>query len=202
MKPMLVAVTGPDGSGKSTLVRAVHALLGPKAACPVQVWDALDGLISRTDAQRYLGTIGHRSRATLLLHAVSRALDLALASGARVILLDGYWFKYAVSEAEHGAPIALFDACRSSFPRPELTVFLDLDVEARARRKTRYSPYEIGFADEADPVVAFVGFQRRLEPRWSALEAEVGPWLHLDAERSVDQLSARVLAAIDALEAT
>lgn len=36
---------------------------------------------------------------------------------AGVVVLDGYWYKYAVSELEHGAPEAVFAGCAETLPR-------------------------------------------------------------------------------------
>lgn len=200
MSPLRICITGPDGAGKSTLIagliEALEARHGAGSAVHVQVWDALQGLLDRAAAQRYLAVVDHRSRALLLLHAVSRALALGESSGARVVLLDGYWFKYAVSELEHGAPEALFAGCAEGFPAPDRVFALDLDPEEALRRKAELTDYERGFGDDPE---AFLAFQRRLRARWEALETAVGPWTHLSALQSPDVLRDRVLSEIEVL---
>jgi thymidylate kinase len=213
--PRLVAVTGPDGTGKSTLVASVVARLGMQggggtpggrspdqkgdwpSAATVQVWDALVGLLPQADAVRYLGRIGDRSRALLLLHAASRALDLAHERRVELIVLDGYWYKYAVSEIEQGAPPELFAACETAFPRPDVVFALDLPVDEALRRKRATSAYERGLGRHGDSEDdAFVAFQTRLRDRWAALEARVGPWVHLSSTDPPEVLVDAVLARI------
>ncbi len=162
-----------------------------------QLWDALAGLLTPDQARRYLHRLGDRSRALLVLHAVSRADDLAAASGAAIRLTDGGWFKYAVSERAQGAPEALLAACESMFPPPDLCFFLDLPPGAARDRKQVVSRYEQGLGREGDDDGAFGRFQARLAEGWAALERRVGPWRHLDATRPVAALVDEVLAEID-----
>ncbi|MCB9674572.1 MAG: hypothetical protein H6737_05605 [Alphaproteobacteria bacterium] len=196
-----VCITGPDGTGKSTLAAAVAAALdarhGVGTAVVAQIWDSLQPLVTREAAQRYLALVDDRSRALLLLHAVSRSLALAEATGASVVVLDGYWYKYAVSELEHGTPPAVFAGCDAAFPHPELTVALDLAVDEALRRKVELTAYERGFSDD-DAARAFVAFQQRLRTRWDALEADVGPWLHLSALDGPETLCERVVREVEA----
>lgn len=200
MTPLRVCVTGPDGAGKSTLVQAVVAGLdarhGPGTATHVQIWDSLRPLIGKEQAQQYLGTLGDRARALLLLHAVARVLELGERSGARVLVLDGYWYKYAVSELEHGAPPAIFASCGEVFPTPDRTWVLDVPLDTARDRKSSSTAYERGFA--SDPG-AFAAFQARLRGRWAALEASQGPWHHLAATDPPEALAARVLAEVEEL---
>lgn len=190
MSPMLVAVTGPDGAGKTSLCRHLAATCEGGARV-VQIWDALPGLPLVGPARDYLADLGPLARGTFLMHAVARALERGQRSGARILLLDGYWYKYAASELAFGDDLGLLLGRR--FPKPQHTFSLDLPPEEALRRRPQPSAYEQGLpAPGTSADAAFLGFQRRTRAAWARVEAEAGPWVHLDATRPLDELSAEV----------
>lgn len=200
-RPHLLVVTGPDGTGKSTLVQgvvqALNAEHGEGYATSVLIWHSLADLVSVEQARTYLGTIDHLSRATLLLHGIARALDLGRRADVRVLVIDGYWYKYAVSEIAHGTPPALFAGCPEAFPTPDLTLCLDLPAEEALARKEAISRYEQGLAEaDGGEGEAFLRFQERMAAHWSTLEEQVGPWTHLSSAQPAEALVARTLAAL------
>ncbi|TNE88110.1 MAG: hypothetical protein EP330_15750 [Deltaproteobacteria bacterium] len=188
----LIALTGPDGTGKSTLANAVVEALDARntSARVVQIWDALGDLLRRGEAQTYLRELDHLGRGTLLLHGLARSLQLGMASGAEVVVLDGYWYKYAVSERAHGGPAALFDACPTLFPVPEHTFVLRVPDEVARTRKTESTAYERGHS-EAE--AAFARFQAKMTPLWAEIERAHGPWTALDGTAPPEDNAARIV---------
>lgn len=184
----LLAITGPDGAGKSTLVDAVAAQW--TGACVVRIWDALSDMPLKGPTEAYLADLGALARSLFLMHAVARSLEKAERSGATVLLLDGYWYKYAVSESLMGGAPKIWEEC--PFPRPERVWFLGISPEEAARRRAVPTAYERGFGAGDD---AFLSFQRRTRSAWDALEARVGPWEHLDGGRPTEELVRAILEA-------
>ena len=87
---MIVAITGPDGSGKSTAAAKVAALLDAKhgagAARVASAWDAVaaSGLFpSREAVSRYFTGLEPQARCLFILHAMSQSLALASSSNGR-----------------------------------------------------------------------------------------------------------------------
>ena len=78
--PAIIAVTGPDGSGKSTLCARLCESLG---AAKVSVWDAMasSGLFATKGAvAKYFEDLDGPSRTLFIYHALSRSMDLAIRS--------------------------------------------------------------------------------------------------------------------------
>lgn len=182
----IVVVTGPDGGGKSTAIAAARAALGQDRSREVSIWDGMGPFVSRRDAMAYLLDNDAPSRLLLLFHAMSRALTLARRSGAELLVVDGYWYKYAVSELGQGVPLDVVLGAARGFPRPERTLCIDIDPATAAARKVEPSAYEQGGS-------SFVRFQESLRPWWRALEAKVGPWTHLDGAAPREDVAAAVL---------
>lgn len=191
----LIAITGPDGSGKTTTLAGLRHALADRgySVGVVQIWDALGSLLHRGEAQSYLRDLDHLGRGTLLLHALARSLELGLRDAPDFLLLDGYWFKYAVSERAHGGPAELFAACPDVFPAPERVFFLDVPLSETASRKVQTTAYERGHADETQ---AFEQFQERMRPLWRELEGRLGPWTHVDGMQSTSEVCVNLLGEL------
>lgn len=170
-------MTGPDGSGKSTAIAGIRDALGARE---VSIWDGMGPFPSRRDAMAYLLDNDGPSRLLLLFHAMARALDLGRRSGAELLLVNGYWYKYAVSELGQGVPLPVVLGAAAGFPVPERTLCIDVDPATALRRKGEVSAYEQG--KEA----SFLRFQASLRPWWARIEAETGPWSHLDGTLPAD----------------
>lgn len=197
--PLLIAVTGPDGSGKSTACSSASRLLseklGPGAVAEVSVWDALRPIPgiqtpfgSRREAEAYLAALDGPSRTLFIFHALRRSLQLALASSARVLLLNGYWYKYAVSELGYGVDEDVVRGAARAFPRPGGVFFLDIDPETAWERRRVSTRYE-GGGDAS----GFLAFQRRLRPVWERLRSvEAPPWVTLSALDAPETVARRI----------
>jgi len=185
-EPAVIAVTGPDGSGKSTLCARLSEALG---AARVSVWDAMasSGLFATRGAvAEYFQDLDGPSRTLFIYHALSRSMDLAARSGARILLVEGYWYKYAVTEIAYGVDPKFVEAAASAFQKPLLTIRLDVAAEESWSRKSAPTAYESGDA-EAPGVPSearYVAFQSRLRPIWESLEGRHGPWARVPAGAS------------------
>lgn len=170
----LVAITGMDGSGKSTLVGKLAADLAETAGgCRVVgIWD----LVKEPDpaepiripfrdwagADRFLRSLAPPDRAKFIFGCLGLALERGLRAPERTLLVDAYWYKYFVAEVvmqgESARP-ALESLVRD-FPTPHHLFFLAIEPEGTVTRKTSYSGYESGYDPRGD-AAGFLAFQRR-----------------------------------------
>jgi len=192
----LVAITGPDGSGKSTACFKVAALLderfGAGSARVASPWDAVwaSGLFpSRESVQKYFKELDSHARTLFILHAISHSLALAKREGPRFLLLDGYFYKYVASELAYGAPEPVALAACQGFETPSHVFYLTVDPATALKRKSAASSYESGGAEGRE---AFLEFQRRTSRSWDLLELRFGPWHHLSPFNSPDETARQI----------
>lgn len=133
IRPVLIAIEGMDGTGKSTLARALA--------------EALDATLLRTPTNALAtvrpaidAALAPSAVATQLFYASTVALasveaDALLASG-RSVIADRYWastLAYAACRERHVDLGSVARALRT----PDLTVYLSTDEGVRARRLVR-----------------------------------------------------------------
>ncbi len=183
-KPTIICVTGPDGSGKSTLIANLVNTLSN--AVEVTIWDALNNdqvalFSTKRDVDHYLCLLSPDARLLFLAHALKYAVDTAMESGIETIILNAYYYKYFASEATLGADIKLIKTLVSTFPIPDKTIFLSLPPEMCASRKKHLSRYECGCKEAT--LENFIDFQKKTalvfksykQPEWFVLNAEHSP---------------------------
>jgi dTMP kinase len=169
-RPLMVAVYGNDGAGKSTLVRAIKAQLATEGvSCEVfDKWDILSADLS-PQTQFIKPDIDALRVAISRMEGVSRTLFLFWSiavtlreSSADVVLLDGYWFKHGAAEIALGADRRLVEALGSALPMPDVAIHLDVDPMVAAERKQlRFTPYECGCVEPCS-LDLFIGHQGRV----------------------------------------
>ncbi|HUP58552.1 MAG TPA: hypothetical protein VM598_13930 [Bdellovibrionota bacterium] len=180
-RPITIAITGPDGSGKSTAAGRVSELLsgrfGADSVRIASVWDALSssGLFtSRESVADYLGRLEPVARCLFIFHAMSQSLSLALKAEPRFLLIDGHVYKYAASELAYGVADEIVLGAARGFARPDRVFFLEIDPATAQDRKQSVSRYEQGES-------GFLEFQDRMGQTWRKLEERFGPWRHIPA---------------------
>ena len=195
-KPTIICVTGPDGSGKSTLVgNLVSEIPNSKE---ITIWDALYNkevalFSNKKDVDAYLCMLSPGARTLFLAHALKYAIDKALESGANIIFLNAYYYKYFASEVSLGADSTLIEMLASKFPIPDKTIFLSLSPEISASRKTHLSRYECGCKEAT--IENFIDFQKKAN---LVFEAYIQPdWFIMNAEDSPEVLKEKALQIIN-----
>jgi thymidylate kinase len=190
-KPSLIVVTGPDGSGKSSviaeMIRSLNLKHGEGFAVSASVWDSMLAFKSfrKEDVEKYLGGLSSPSRALFIFHALSNSLNMAQSGKARVIFSDGYFYKYAATELAYGVdPEAIRGAC-VSFQKPDYTFFLEISPEEAFARKEKVTHYEGG--------EKFVEFQKKAIRYWAELEKTYGPWIHLGHQTGIQERADQIL---------
>jgi dTMP kinase len=201
---VLVALVGIDGCGKSTQADRLreHWEASGSRVRATEVWDVLadptldTSFTGGADALRgYLGQISSSARCLFVFHALVESFRRAEAAGADVLLATGFVPKYSVVEELLGTPRPLLDALATLFPRPDVTLWLDLDPAEAAARREAYTRYECGGADPAPE--AFTAFQGRCR-ELLATRAEAEDWVRVDASGSPDEVAARLVEALGA----
>ena len=185
----IICITGLDGTGKSTLVN--HLARHLPGSEIVTIWDGLRSekgslpLKSKRDMDRYLCGLTTNARWLFLAHAMKSAMDQALFSGKKTILIDGYYYKYLVSEMVYGVDEKLVDGIVHVYPTPDVTLAVNLDLELIVERKQQFSGYESGLVDHPDKET-FIAHQRKVHQKWHLLDKK--GWYILDGRNSEEKL--------------
>jgi thymidylate kinase len=206
-----ICLTGIDGCGKSRHIQHLKEKLFQDkqlSAEILSVWDItnLDRYHShpfisdRMAIHRYLATISPPARALFILHALMESLVHLRQGKPRVILAEGYWYKYLFSELLHTrdrtasgklepgivSDDAFFFRSVSGFPVPDTIILLDVSPEAVWERKPSVTPYECGFKPPSRET--FIGFQTRLRTEILAHAAGQG-WSRVNADRPWEEVA-------------
>lgn len=200
--PPMVCLTGIDGCGKSTHARLLAEHLAEKgiAVTGLSVWDIARNpryhhhpfISDREAIHRYLTLLHGGARALFILHALHESLALAGEAGnaaSKLILADGYWYKYVFTEHLHGQPLEWLLQVISGFPRPIVTILLDLEPAAAWARKPAVTPYECGFQPPGER--AFLDFQVRLRDLFRRRAAVEG-WKTVAVDRPISEVAAEI----------
>lgn len=190
---MLIAVTGPDGAGKSTICKKMYNYfiqnLNEKSVTISSVWDNYEDLFfSQQNAQNYLKKLDKYARSLFILHAIQRTLDIAKKKEKKIIIIDSYWYKYIVSEIALGVPRDFLLQAIKIFPKPDLTLYLEISPEVASQRKSHITEYEQGIFSNDNGKEQFINFQSKLQNIWKEIEFISGPWFHISGQQSPEKI--------------
>jgi hypothetical protein len=207
-KTQLIAITGPDKTGRSALCLhlkgALEAIHGPKCAKIACIWDNLEYnkfLMKKEQALAFLNSLTGVSRTLFLFHCISLAVDIAAESEPAFILIDTYWYKYAVGEIAINVPEKAVLAAASGFQIPDFTYFLnpypviEKSDRAGASRQDNNFPAIATAEDMENPTgpVTPEQEQARLPGLWHNIASRHKSWVHLDPTSPVETLGKIVL---------
>ncbi len=192
MKPYkLVCITGPDGSGKSTLIKSLQERL--PSSVVVTIWDILKTSTltshmvfkSPADVDNYLSQVSNQSRFLLLMHCLSEALEMAKQKNNEWIFVDSYWYKYYATELAHGAEQKTLDGIAAVFEKPDLLFTIQANELLTSERKKNYTRYECGFAKQPN-ADNFIVFQKKANGYLQQLIKTI-PHIELAGMNTVEQ---------------
>lgn len=198
-----IVLTGPDGTGKSTLCESLQKKLPGKVLIS-SPWDAMslmssansnNLLNSKESIQTYLKSSDQSSRIYFLFHAISRSEQYAKSQNPDLLLFDGYWFKYAVAEMARGGNKELIMKVAELFKKPDLVFYLDIEPQVALTRKKQPSMYESGGATD-NKAEEFLKFQSSMYNYWSDLKKEM-KWLSIDSRENFEIVEKNILDKIN-----
>jgi dTMP kinase len=204
----LIVLEGPEGAGKTTQI----ALLAKRLASRGRVVSLREpgGTPLGDEIRRVLldpkSDVSPRAEALLYMASraqlVEREVQPALAASA-IVLLDRFFLStYAYQVAGRGLPeahVVSANRLATADLRPDLTILLSLPVEeGLARAKSRGPHDRIEQADAAFHRRVAQAFGEFATPAWQASHPEAGPVVTVDARGSIDDVAARLFAAVSA----
>ena len=191
----LIIITGPDGAGKSTLCEQLCERLGANAKL-VNIWSGLKEspfTASKSSIHSYLEKIDPISRNLLIFHSILAAIHDANHQQYPYILVDGFWYKYAVTEQALSKNKKVFEIAENIFEKPDRVFYLDVSPATALLRKNDVSAYEIGFAQTGDAGTQFITFQNKIHENWSLLIKQHPHWVQINTEaQSIEQTTRQV----------
>lgn len=202
---MKICLTGADGAGKSTIIAEIAKQLDAKkisnSIC--SIWDTMsffhqyfDAKPTKESIQKYLISCDKNSRIYFLLHSMAYSLHQAKAKKSEIILIDGHWYKYLLSEASNHDDLAqLLNICEL-FEKPDLVFYLNLPIDEAIKRKTLvgFSKYELRGQNLEEGLNFFKANFIKMEKMFDTLIDQ--SWTSLDATKPIDELTQIILKDI------
>jgi dTMP kinase len=202
MRPyQLICITGPDGSGKSTLINALKNDL--PGSVITSIWDLLKEpsrqqvvpFKTPVEVDAYLSCLHAGSRSLFLMHCLLEALEIAKEKKPAYILTDSYWYKYYATEIAHGASPAYLDKLVTVFEKPDHLFYIRAGEDLTTERKKYFSGYECGFAGATNEKT-FSAFQQKAIAIMQNLMHSLD-YTELDAHASPGENQAIILQSLN-----
>jgi len=203
----LIVLEGPEGAGKTTQLARLAERLTAEGKKVVSLREPGGTLLGDSIRAVLLDPAQHiDAAAEALLFMASRAqlveweIKPALASGA-VVLLDRFFLStYAYQVRGRGLDekgVIAANKLATAGVKPDLTILLSLPVEeGLARAQKRGAKDRIEQAESAFHQRVGGAFKEFAGAAWQKKHPEAGPIATVDATGSVDDVHARVIAAV------
>jgi thymidylate kinase len=137
---------------------------------------------------------------TLFLQSLIKNALSKIHINTQIVIFNGYWYKYAASEAAYGVPLSFWNQSADIyFPKPDIAVHLDVPFEACSHRRQVWTPYEGGQARYwGIAPLSFEQFQRSMHKQFQTLFATTNaPVLHIDGNHDSEQVTRNIVSIFD-----
>lgn len=208
-QPLLVAVTGTDGAGKTTVTRSVFGRLDTSSSGVAisDRWDIVTNAVSYPTARflpndvpllrQCLTDMSPLSRLLFLVWTMNLSIvDRVPGADRSLLVTDSYWMKHAASEVVYGLDRNWVRTVCDGLPTADTVVYLRVSPEVAWRRiGAATNAYECGM-DRSCSRQAFLRHQRAMQEvldEWG----RAGNWVVVDADEPLASVCGRVLDTID-----
>lgn len=150
---MLVNIIGIDGCGKTEQIKKSIKWISREysiPACAITKYD-IDkypecGFLKfpAADLHDYVCSMKGYARALFFIWALAVSFSGYDAEKTEVAFTDGYWYKYLISEGILGINEKWFQKVCAFFPKPDVTILLDVDPALVLTRRKSFQWYECG----------------------------------------------------------
>ena len=195
----LICITGPDGSGKSTLINSLLAHF--PSAKKISIWDAFASdqnkiFDSKASIDNYLCQLSPLSRTFFLTHALHESIKNITKSEADIVFADSYFYKYYCSELTLGTPLEIIKSLSQHYIQPDAVISLIADASLCATRKNTFTRYECGL-DASPDKKSFNDFQKKCADNWHYFKKD--SWVNIDATNTPENILATTFKTINNL---
>lgn len=203
-----IVISGPDACGKDTQIKRLENYfikLGKKTQVLSIHSSLLDfNLVSSIKAfsdvlNIFLLKFEPIARTLFLQSLVKNTLD-KIQGTTEIVIFNGYWYKYAASEAAYGVPLSFWSNSASQyFPKPDIAIHLDVPFDSCFKRRQNWTPYESGMARYwGSKNLNFEQFQLTVHKEFESLISNISdPILRIDGNHDVDQVARNLISLFD-----
>ena len=139
------------------------------------------------------------ARTLFLQSLIKNALD-QIKPDTQIVIFNGYWYKFAASEAAYGVPLTFWTNSASDlFPKPDVSIHLQVPIETCFKRRRLWTPYEMGHGRYwGTPPLSFESFQTKVHEQFLQLFQPLQiPVIQIDGDHPEEQVARNISSLFD-----
>lgn len=203
-----IVVSGADACGKDTQIERLKAHflnqnIKTQFLCLDSSLESLQGFWTLNSPDSFVNAILLQfepiARTLFLQSLIKNTLD-KIERDTDVVIFNGYWYKYAASEAAYGIPLSFWSSAASQyFPKPDVSIYLDVPFEHCLKRRQHWTPYESGKARYwGGRPLSHEDFQKAIHQNFRLLYSQIPDSVfQIDGNHDEDQVARNILSLFD-----
>ena len=207
---MLIAITGADGVGKSTVSSMLATLLNQQDVTMKSLdrWDVCSAEkfpwcrfigMPKEQLRHCVADMPAHSRLMFIFWTLYTVIEEYRQDSSPITFIDSYWMKHAAAEVAMGLPGLWVEQLAAEFPKPDLTILLDVPPEEAWRRKEQsdfidLNRYECGMVEQTSKE-SFIQHQQKLREVLQSWAIKKN-WAVVNTHCSVDAVSQQVIKVL------